>query len=169
MKIADDLPHVRSYRGVFRSAPDQLAMLGEIELAARDPIPPGRVLSLLRNNQFLFFVASTSWMLLKLILLIKGYKIDIVDWFWFVLMLYISIASGRRLLSRRFIPKFAVCERGLWFEKNAIMWEQVHDCSWSQYRKNVLIVSLVYAKGFVQIPADQAESFETAIRKHGKM
>jgi hypothetical protein len=159
----------RSKPSVFRSSTDRLAMLGEIELDARDPFLPGSVLSLIRNTHFLYFAASTSWIVVRSIHIMNGHKINLVDSFGFVSMLFISIVSGRRLFSRRLIPKFAVCERGLWLNPFPAPWEMIHDCSWNRFWKNELVVSLVHAKVFVQIPADQAEAFETAIRKHGKM
>lgn len=159
----------QSKPSVFRSSPDQLAMLGEIELAARDPFPPGRVLSLIRNYHLILFVLAAISIVMQLILIMNGHKIELVDFFEFALMLFISIVSGRRLFSRRLIPKFAVCERGLWIDPFPAPWEMIHDCSWNRFRKNELVVSLVHAKEFIRIPADQAEAFETAIRKHGKM
>lgn len=169
MKIAERVSRIRSKPSVFRSSTDQLAMLGEIELAARDPFPPGSVFSLIRNTHFLYFAASTSWIVVRSINIMNGHKIDLFDSFGFVSMLFISIVSGRRLFSRRLIPKFAVCEHGLWINPFPAPWEMIHDCSWNRFRRNELVVSLVHAKVFVQIPPDQTEAFETAIHKHGKM
>ncbi len=169
MKIAELVSRIRSKPSVFRSSPDQLAMLGEIELVARDPLPSGRVFSLIRNYHFILFVCAAISIVMQLIIIRNGHKIDLVGSIGFVLMLFISIVSGRRLFSICLIPRFAVCEHGLWIHPYRAPWEMIHDCSWNRSLKNQLVVSLGHAKVFVQIPADQAEAFETAIRKHGKM